>query len=180
LYAPDETLLGSTPVDLERLPAVDDQSWVSFVGPNGSLSLRMPPGWDLHAAPVRDFDGNIVPGDTITIRKRPAEEGPVEFGHLPGWVKLDAATTPFKVPIESGRETLRETTLVSAGDRTLRALQYAPDPARADPYARMLFTLEDCSPPAGLCVSMIATIDFDMTAADLATLLSVVESVEVR
>lgn len=174
-YPPDERFGWEDQFDFDRLPAVDTSSWRELVAPNGTLAVRVPPGWDVQIAAGRDLAGNSV-GDTLTIQNRRIVGDSLL---RPGSIKLDAATTPFEVPFEAGGASLRTLELRPSAGRTIRVFQYPPDVqfARLDGVLTMLLSERGDS---GFYVSLAAALHFDMTAADVATAVAIITSIEVQ
>lgn len=168
-YAPDRVFQPGEAVDWDRLPAVDTSTWKNVTGPNGTLSVRVPPDWETVLTPG-GFDGKT--GDAITA-----------FGKAGGaqTVKIDIATAPFVVPLEPSEPPAR-TDMVDVGsarwsDHLLGFQWYA---APEDTGSISVAAHQSTASPRGLYVSGAVGLGLPATASEIATALAVMRSVKVQ
>jgi hypothetical protein len=170
--------------DFDALPSVDQSGWKRLTGPNSTVSVSVPPDWEVDSnASVASPDGQAI-GDAISLSRVPGGRVLQEGEAIPGAIHIDIVSQPIRVPAEpaGGDIPVRTAQLTHATNNssvTLTAVQFGQSKQFPDHQGRIVF-LPRLSSPGGLFVNGGIFIDLPATARDIATARAVLEPVEVK
>lgn len=182
---PSTTFRATDTFDFNEIPAPDESNWTTVAGPEGRLTVKVPPGWVIESGRVGgalDYTGKS--GEWVQVKK-PLPTSNVEAGRtIPGWVSIVVSTQPFPVRIEASPATvLRKEQLISSRPVTdgvakkIAVTQFTTHPQFPDYQGQLLFVSQD-GRAGEFCLNAIAEVHFEATAEDIGIARAVVESAE--
>lgn len=175
-YPPNTSFSATDQFDFSRLPTVNTSDWREWLGPQGTLVVRLPPSWVVvWSTTYSATDQSARPfGDGVAIGK--PIQPPPEGRSAPGWVKVDLPVLPFRARLSQPDALVRPVSLTAS--RPVAGFQYGAAPDYPDFLGGLDLEVELSL--NGKYLNGYAHADFPATAEDIATLVEILQQVELR